>query len=74
MKLSNETIDTEKNKCYEKDKRKIKAFVVEARGGFKKERLRMALSLLLSEEDVAKYFGSKEDSSFYSNNLLNKKE
>lgn len=62
MALSKETIDKEKKSCYPEVKGEILAFIVERTGGLSRERLLKALSLILSEEDIADYFESRDHS------------
>jgi len=59
MRLSKETIDKEKNACYEKRRGRISIFITEPRGELNKERLLKALSLILSEKDVTDYFKTR---------------
>jgi len=63
MRLSKETIDSPKNTCYAKERGKLKVFFICPPGGSNGIRLSKALSLILSEKDVADYFRSCADSS-----------
>lgn len=62
MRLGKKTIDKEKNTCYGDKRGGISVFIVEPKGKLNKERLLMALNLILSEEDVTDFFESKENS------------
>jgi len=58
MRLSKGAIDKLENTCYQEQKEGLSAFIVEPKGGINKERLIMALNLILSEKDVTDYFVS----------------
>jgi len=62
MRLSKKAIDKEKNTCYGDKKGEISAFIVEPKVQLNKERLLMALNLILSEKDVTDFFESREHS------------
>jgi hypothetical protein len=63
MTLSKETIDKEIKPCYPEEKGEISASIVEPIEGISRKRLLKALSLILSEEDIADYFRSRDRSS-----------
>ena len=62
MRLSKKTIDKEKNTCYGDKKGEISAFILEPKGKLNKERLLMALNLILSENDIIDFFESRKNS------------
>ena len=74
MRLSNESIDTKLNKCYQKDKGQIQAIIVDAKGKPNKERLLMALNLILKEKDMVDYFGPGIHSSHPAQKSIQDKE
>jgi len=59
MRLSKKTIDKEKNTCYADKRGGISAFIVESNTQLSKERLLMALNLILSEKDVIDFFEAR---------------
>jgi len=63
MRLSKKSIDKEKNTCYGDKKGGISTFIVNPKGKLNKERLLMALNLILSEKDVIDFFEARKDSS-----------
>lgn len=62
MRLRKKTIDKEKNTCYGDKRGEISAFIVNPKGELNKERLLMALNLILSEKDVIDFFEAKAHS------------
>jgi len=62
MRLSKRAIDKEKNACYRDKRGEISAFIVETKAQLNKERLLMALNLILSEKDVIDFFEFRENS------------
>jgi hypothetical protein len=62
MKLNKETIDKLKNTCYVKKRGKLKVSFICRPEGLNGIRLSKALSIILSEKDVADYFRSNVDS------------
>jgi len=63
MRLSKKAIDKEKNTCYGDKRGKISAFIVNPKGKLNKERLLMALNLILTEKDVIDFFEARKHSS-----------
>ena len=62
MRLSKETIDKVKNTCYAEDRGELKVSFIYPPEELNRIRLTKALSLILSEKDVADYFRSSVDS------------
>jgi len=63
MRLSKKAIDKGKNTCYGDKRGKISAFIVNPKGKLNKERLLMALNLILTEKDVIDFFKARKHSS-----------
>jgi len=62
MRLSKKTIDKVKNTCYGDRRGEILAFIIEPKVKLNKERILMALNLILSEKDVIDFFEFRENS------------
>lgn len=73
MRLSKKTIDKVKNTCYGDRRGEISAFIVEPNAQLNKERILMALSLILSEKDLIDFFESRENSFRTAQKELSKK-
>lgn len=63
MRLSKKAIDKEKNTCYGDKRGEISTFIVNPKGKLNKERLLMALNLILTEKDVIDFFEGRKHSS-----------
>jgi hypothetical protein len=72
MKRAKRIIDKQINTCYAEERGELKVSFVCPPEGLKGTRLSKALSIILSEKDVADYFRSSVDSSYPTKRKLSK--